>query len=325
MLRSSPGSGPSRQTDPVPPAPAPLVVADAARVAGVVAALAANRRAARGGTRDAPPPGLAVVSLAGDGTLLDASGVPTAAPDLMAARELVVTTTGTECAEALRGMLDLPPDARRPGALIRDHPRLTVIADRAAAGLLRPQAAYDSDTVLLVLGHREPGISAEHRISDESRARLRRAARLLDSRPVRAAILSGYTSTGGLSEAEQMKQAWPEHRAPALLEVAGRTTAENASRSLPLVLALGGVARVVVVSSTWHVRVPYFFMPYRRFGLRVAYRSTALHGNWPRMLHEELHGLPHARRQRREAMATVVAALSDARSAAGDGVPARRS
>jgi uncharacterized SAM-binding protein YcdF (DUF218 family) len=164
----------------------------------------------------------------------------------------------------------------------------------------------------VVLGHREPGISAEHRISDESRARLRRAARLLARHPVRAAILSGYTATGGLSEAEQMKQTWPEHEAPALLEVAGRNTAENASRSLPLVLAIGGIRRVVVVSSTWHVRVPYFFAPYRRFGLEVAYRSTALHGSWPRMLREELRGLPHARRQRREAMAAVRALrLSD--------------
>ena len=99
--------------------------------------------------------------------------------------------------------------------------------------------------MLVVLGHREPGISAEHRISAESRARLRhaRASRRAGT-PVRAAILTGYTSTGGLSEAEQMKGAWDEHDAPALLEVAGRNTAENASRSLPLLLALGEVRRV---------------------------------------------------------------------------------
>ena len=88
--------------------------------------------------------------------------------------------------------------------------------------------------------------------------------------PYRAAILTGYTSTNGLSEAEQMKAAWDEHVTPALLEVAGRSTAENASRSLPLILALGDVRRVVVVTSAWHLRTPFFFAVYRDFGLHVA-------------------------------------------------------
>jgi hypothetical protein len=212
-------------------------------------------------------------------------------------------------------------------AAIGDPRRLPVVADRAAAAGLAPRAGFASDAVLVVLGHREPGISAEHRISDESRARLRNAARLARRRPFRAAVLSGYTSAGGLSEAEQLKQSWPEHLAPALLEVAGRTTAENASRSLPLILALGGVRHVVVVSSTWHLRVPYFFAPYRRFGLRVAYRHTPLHGSWPRMLRVELGGLRAAPRQRREAMAGAAEALrllSVGPSAGAGGGPARR-
>jgi uncharacterized SAM-binding protein YcdF (DUF218 family) len=244
-----------------------------------------------------------VLELEPDGELTAAGGAAARAPAaLLVARELLVTATGAERAVALRAMLQAVPAPSAPASLVRDHPRLTVVCDRAAAADLRPRPGYASDAVVVVLGHREPGISAEHRISDESRARLRRAVRVLARRPVRAAILSGYTATGGLSEAEQMKQSWPEHVAPALLEVAGRTTAENASRSLPLILALGGVRRVVVVSSTWHVRVPYFFAPYRDFGLEVDYRSTPLHGSWPRMLREELRGLPHARRQRRAAM-----------------------
>jgi hypothetical protein len=123
--------------------------------------------------------------------------------------------------------------------------------------------------------------------------------------PVRAVVLTGYTSTGGLSEAEQMKGSWDERLAPALLEVAGRDTAENASRSLPILLALGEARHVVVVSSAWHLRVPYLFRPYRRYGLRVSYRVSALHGSWPRMLAEELRGASRAPAQRREAMADV--------------------
>jgi uncharacterized SAM-binding protein YcdF (DUF218 family) len=129
---------------------------------------------------------------------------------------------------------------------------------------------------------------------------------------VRAAVLTGYTSTGGLSEAEQMKATWDEGLAPALLEVAGRDTAENASRSLPLILAIGDVRHVIVVSSAWHVRVPWFFAPYRRFGLHVGYRAAFFHGNWPRMLRQELRQAPRAARRRREAMAAVASALRSA-------------
>src|SRR5439155_23153196 len=173
----------------------------------------------------------------------------------------------------------------------------------------RPQPAWVSDRVLVVLGHREPGISAEHRISAESRARLRHAEAIARRLPVRAAVLTGYTSTDGLSEAEQMKATWDEGRAPALLEVAGRDTAENASRSLPIILAIGEARHVIVVSSAWHLRVPWFFAPYRKFGLRVSYRASFRHGNWPRMLRKELRQMPRAPRRRREAMEAVTATM----------------
>jgi hypothetical protein len=123
--------------------------------------------------------------------------------------------------------------------------------------------------------------------------------------PIRAVILTGYTSTGGLSEAEQMKGAWDEHQAPALLEEAGRDTAENASRSLPILLALGEARTIVVVSSGWHIRVPWFFAPYRDFGLRVEYRPSFTDGRWPRMLAHELRELRSARSERRSAMTAM--------------------
>lgn len=187
----------------------------------------------------------------------------------------------------------------------RDHPRLTVLADREAVAPSRRGPQLTSPDVVVVLGHREPGISAEHRVSFESRARLRHALRLAARRPCRAVVLTGYTSTGGLSEAEQMKGAWDEGIAPAVLEVAGRNTAENATRTLPLVLALGGVRRVLVVTSAWHVRAPWFFAPYRRFGVLVRYRVSFGHGRWPRMLAEELRGVRSARRQRAGALVAL--------------------
>lgn len=251
---------------------------------------------------DEPPAGHAsgvrVVALPGGGT-----GVTVGLGTLWRARELMVVAVGGGCAGALHAMLDEPAGPSSPASLLRDHPRVTVVCDRPAAALLNRRPGARSDRVLVVLGHREPGISAEHRISSESRARLRHARRLAERTPVRAVVLTGWTSTGGLSEAEQMKGSWDESLAPALLEVAGRNTAENASRSLPIVLALGDVRHVVVVSSAWHVRVRYFFSPYRRHGLHVAYRASFLHGNWPRMLAEEIRGLPRMRAQRTAAFA----------------------
>jgi glucosamine-6-phosphate deaminase len=221
------------------------------------------------------------------------------------ARELILLATGAAAAPALRAALEGPPGPDSPASLLRDHPRLTVIADRAAAAHLTPRPQYASPRVLLVLGHREPGISVEHRISHESRARLRHARALAERTPVRAVVLTGYTSTGGLSEAEQMKTAWDDHDAPALLEVAGRDTAENASRSLPILLALAEAPEVTVVSSAWHIRVPYFFAPYRHYGLHVSYRASFAHGAWPRMLAHELRAFPRAPAQRRAAMASM--------------------
>lgn len=224
---------------------------------------------------------------------------------LLAARELLMLVSGDAKAQALRAMLEDEPGDQCPASLLREHPRLTVVCDRAAAHRLRPRAGWSSDRAIIVLGHREPGISAEHRISDESRARLRRAERACREHPPRAVILTGYTRTPhGLSEAEQMKAEWALPDVPAVLEDAGRSTAENASRSLPLIRALGDMRRVTVVTSAWHVRAPYFFAPYRALGLRLSFAWES-HGPWARLLWHELRGARSMRRQRRRAMSEM--------------------
>jgi glucosamine-6-phosphate deaminase len=224
---------------------------------------------------------------------------------LLAARELLMLVSGASKAEALRGMLEGEPGEQCPASLLRDHPRLTVVSDAAAARLLTPRPSWSSDRAVIVLGHREPGISAEHRISDESRARLRRAERECRIDPPRAVVLTGYTRTpAGLSEAEQMKAEWMLPSVPAVLEDAGRNTAENASRSLPIVRAMGDVRRVTVVTSAWHVRAPYFFAPYRMLGLRLSF-AWAFHGHSRRLLWHEIAEAHAMRRERRRAMAAM--------------------
>jgi hypothetical protein len=59
------------------------------------------------------------------------------------------------------------------------------------------------------------------------------------------------------------------------------------------------------VTSAWHLRTPWFFAPYRRFGLGVGYRVSFVHGRWPRMLLQELRGARTARRQRAAALADL--------------------
>ena len=224
---------------------------------------------------------------------------------LAAARELIVLVTGASKAAALRDMLDGEASPRAPASLLRQHPRLTIVCDLDAASALPPRAAWRSDRALVVLGHRELGTSASHRISDESLARVRHAERLARRIKPRAAILTGYSRTAdGTSEAEQMKDWWCDNEVPALLEVAGRNTAENASRSLPILRAMGAIRSVVVVTSPWHVRAPYFFAPYRRFGIGPTFRPTASPVGWRAGRHE-LSSVHEMRAQRRRAFAAV--------------------
>ena len=221
---------------------------------------------------------------------------------LLEARELLLLATGETKAEALREMLEGGQGPHCPASLLRDHPRLTVICDAAAAVRLRPWAGRDSDHAVVVLGHREPGVSSEDRLSEESSARLERAARACRRRPPRVVVFTGWSRTpDGLSEAEQMKAAWNEPNVPALLEDAGRNTAENATCTLPLVRAIGGVRRVTVVTSVWHVRTLYFFAFYRTLGLRLSFAPETT-GPWARMLCREIRAFWWMRRQRRAAL-----------------------
>lgn len=227
---------------------------------------------------------------------------------LLQARELLVLATGAGRARALRAMLVDAPSPAAPASLLRAHPRLTVICDRnAAAGLPAHRGGHH---VCVVLGHREPSISAEHRISHESLGRVHRAEWIAHRRPTLAAVLTGYTSTDGLSEAEQMRAAWRVADVPPLLEVAGRDTAENATRSLPLVLALGDAHRVTVVTSAWHLRAPYHFRAWREHGLEVDF-AFDWRGAWGRMLLHELLAMRTMRTERRSATAAMALPRSE--------------
>jgi glucosamine-6-phosphate deaminase len=223
---------------------------------------------------------------------------------LLDARALLLLVTGEAKADVLRAAFEGPLSTEVPASLLRGHPRLTVICDRAAAARLTPHPGWDSDRALVVLGHRAPG-SAEHVISEESESRATRAAILARHAPVRTAVLTGWSRTGGLSEAEQMLTWWSEPDTPALLEVAGRRTAENASCSLPLLAATGVIRRVTVVTSWWHLRARWFFAPYREHGIAVDYAPVFHRGSSLGGLLGEARQVPAMARERHEAFAAV--------------------
>jgi len=224
---------------------------------------------------------------------------------LAAARELIILVTGSAKAATLRAMLDDEPGPETPASLLRQHPRLTVVCDREAASSLQPRSSWTSDHALVVLGHRDHGTSAPHRISHESLVRVRHAERLARRLEPRLAILTGYSRTAtGFSEAEQMKEWWDETDVPALLEVAGQDTAENASRSLPILRATGAIKHVIIVTSPWHIRAPYFFAPYSDYGIAPAFRPTpSLAGS--QGIRHEFAQIPGMRARRRQAFADV--------------------
>ncbi len=61
-----------------------------------------------------------------------------------------------------------------------------------------------------------------------------------------------------------------------------------------------------MVGSAWHLRVPYFFAPYRTtFGLGLAFRRAFSRGNWLRMVRQELGGAPSMRQRRCRAFADM--------------------
>jgi hypothetical protein len=73
---------------------------------------------------------------------------------------------------------------------------------------------------------------------------------------------------------------------------------------MPIIRAMGDVRRATVVTSAWHVRTRYFFAPYRKYGVELSFAWTP-HGDWLRMLAEEVRKLPLMRRERREAFGAM--------------------
>ena len=135
---------------------------------------------------------------------------------------------------------------------------------------------------VVVLGHGYAEHGGARRISSRCVQLVREAEKIAAD----VVVFSGW------SEAEQMRDAWRGPEVELVVEPTATSTAENASRTLPLLLARG-VDEVVVVCAPPHVlRTALFFHAlYRRHGVHVRLHMARLPPT-PRAIAWELAALP---------------------------------
>ena len=160
-----------------------------------------------------------------------------------------------------------------------------------------------STVAIVVPGHGALDGDGVYRISAGCRRLVDAAGRLTAEQNAGTVVFSGWSPVGGPSEAEQMRDAWRGPAVELVVEPTARTTAENAARTLPLLVELG-VRRAVVVCAPLHfVRARYFFS--RLYG-EAGIETTLSVVRIPPSLHAfawELAALPARRAQLRAARA----------------------
>ena len=132
-------------------------------------------------------------------------------------------------------------------------------------------------TAVVVPGHGDVDPHGTHRITRRCLRLIREAERLVSSGRADVVVFSGWSSTGGASEAEQMRDAWCGPDVDLVVEPTARNTAENAARTLPL-LHERRIERAVVVCAPTHLpRTRLLFgRLYRSAGVHVSFRAVAV-------------------------------------------------
>jgi uncharacterized SAM-binding protein YcdF (DUF218 family) len=163
---------------------------------------------------------------------------------------------------------------------------------------------------LVVLGNGTVDRSGVYRISASCRRLVAEAERLAAELIAEVAVFTGWSPTGGPSEAEQMRDAWAGPALELVVEPSARNTAQNAARTLPLLLERS-VERAVVVCAPLH-------QPRTRFFFERLYEGTGIETSFyaarfvptPRALAWELVALPVRRAQLRAARAELARRLA---------------
>jgi uncharacterized SAM-binding protein YcdF (DUF218 family) len=134
-----------------------------------------------------------------------------------------------------------------------------------------------SRTAIVVPGHGWPDRGGVHRISRRCLGLVREAEQLASSAGADVVVFSGWSPTGGPSEAEQMRDAWRGPAVELVVEPTAASTAENAARTLPLLLERQVGGAVVVCAPPHLLRTRLLFRRlYRGSGVEVAFRVARL-------------------------------------------------
>jgi uncharacterized SAM-binding protein YcdF (DUF218 family) len=151
-------------------------------------------------------------------------------------------------------------------------------------------------TAIVVPGNGAVSRDGVYRVSKRCLGLVGRAEALAVELEPQAVLFTGAGRSGSPSEAEQMRAAWQGPPVELVVEPSARNTAENAARTLPLLLERG-IDRAVVVSARLHgFRVRFFFSRvYGTHGVETAFVSVGRVPS-PREVGWELVALPFRRR-----------------------------
>jgi uncharacterized SAM-binding protein YcdF (DUF218 family) len=125
-----------------------------------------------------------------------------------------------------------------------------------------------ADIAIVVLGHGFAGRDGSYRISRGCRRLVAEAQALAARVAPDAVVFTGWAPEGGPSEAEQMRALWRGPAVELVVEETASTTAENATRTLPLLLERG-IREAIVVCAPVH-------LPRARWIFRVVYGAYAI-------------------------------------------------
>jgi uncharacterized SAM-binding protein YcdF (DUF218 family) len=157
----------------------------------------------------------------------------------------------------------------------------------------------------VVPGNGSAGRDGVYRISGRCLQLVREAELLATSLPAATVVFSGWSPARGPSEAEQMRAAWQGPPVDLVVEPTATLTAQNAGRTLPL-LVERGIQRVVVVCTPLHLyRTRYFFSRlYDPHGIATEFHVARVRPS-AHALAWELMALPVCRLQLRAARAEL--------------------
>ncbi|HVN61654.1 MAG TPA: YdcF family protein [Gaiellaceae bacterium] len=130
-------------------------------------------------------------------------------------------------------------------------------------------------TAIVVPGNGAFEPDGAYRITARCRRLVAEAERLAERCSPRAVVFSGWAPEGSVSEAEQMREAWRGPELELVVEPTATITAENAARTLPLLLERG-IERALVVCTPLHLyRARWFFRRlYAAHGVEARFRAA---------------------------------------------------